>query len=159
MNDKRKKAELKWKPPLTRNETVLFFRMGYFNYVKVNYEINDHLEVQQVNKKWYKFDFLFDWKLNQTDFFIDGKYEWTTPFHHGKDKYAVGQGLTPSYTGVDSLILYTLSPEGVSEFMDLKLCKKRCKEETSLKNALKLGASAKILMATLLIYLSLMSFD
>jgi len=33
-------------PPLTRNETVLFFRMGYFNYVKVNYEINDHLEVQ-----------------------------------------------------------------------------------------------------------------
>jgi hypothetical protein len=37
--------EKKWKPPLTRNETVLFFRMGYFNYVKVNYEINDHLEV------------------------------------------------------------------------------------------------------------------
>jgi len=57
------------------------------------------------------------------------------------------------------LILYTLSPEGVSEFMDLKLCKKRCIEELALKSALKLGASAKILIATLLIYLSLMNFD
>lgn len=71
----------------------------------------------------------------------------------------MGGGLTPAYTGVDSLILYTLSPSGVSEFMDLKLCKKKCIEESSLKNALKLGASAKILMATLLIYLSVMNFD
>lgn len=159
MNSKRTEAQKKWQPPLTRNETALFFRMGYFNYIKVNYEINDHLENQQEAKKWYKFDFLFDWKKNQTDFFIDGKYEWTTPFHHGKDKYAVGQGLTPSYTGVDSLILYTLSPEGVSEFMDLKLCKTRCIEESLLKNALKLGASAKIVIATLIIYLSVLGFD
>jgi len=67
--------------------------------------------------------------------------------------------LTPSYTGVDSLILYTLSPEGVSEFMDLKLCKTRCIEESLLKNALKLGASAKIVIATLIIYLSVLGFD
>ena len=45
MDKTRTAKEKKWKPPLTRNETVLFFRMGYFNYVKVNYEINDHLEV------------------------------------------------------------------------------------------------------------------
>ena len=38
--------EKKWKPPISRNETVLFFRMGYFKYVKVNYEINDNLDVR-----------------------------------------------------------------------------------------------------------------
>lgn len=133
--------------------------MGYYNYIKVNYEINDHLDDQQVNKKWYKFDFLFDWEKNTTDFFINGKYKWSSPFHHGTNKYAVGQGLTPEFSGVDSLILYTLTPGGVSEFMDVKLCKERCIEETNLKNANLLGPSTKLLMATLLIYLSMLSLD
>ena len=102
---------------------------------------------------------MFDWDNNSTDFFIDGKYKWSSPFHHGRNKYAVGQGITPIFDGVDALILYTLSPEGVSEFMDVKLCKTRCIEEQLLKNANSLGASTKILMATLLMYASMLSLD
>ena len=103
--------------------------MGYFKYIKVNYIIDDFLDLRQVKDRWYKFDFLFDWENFKTDFFVDNTFRWSSPFHHGEDKYAVGQGQTPTFKGVDSLVLYTLSPEGISEFMDLKLCKERCQEE------------------------------
>ena len=44
----------------------------------------------------------------------------------GKDPFAVGQGLLAEYTGVDSLILYTLSAGGKSEFSNVKLCVDKC---------------------------------
>lgn len=42
----------------------------------------------------------------------------------GLDPFASGQGYKEIFTGVDSLVLYTLSPGGTSEFAKVKLCGK-----------------------------------
>lgn len=76
-----------------------------------------------------------------------------------KDPFAWGKGENPEYTGVDALVLYTLSPGGTSEFMNVKLCKTRCEDYKYLKilSALAgISSSHKILLATVLIYLSLL---
>ena len=76
----------------------------------------------------------------------------TTPMHHGRDKYAVGQGQLPIFEGVNALVLYTLSPDATSEFMDVKLCKVRCIENKTMKHATMLSTSAKIIVLGMLIY-------
>ena len=75
----------------------------------------------------------------------------TTAFHHPMDRYAAGKGKVPEYKGVDSLVVYTLTNGATSEFMDIKLCKDRCVEQTSLNSAIALETSAKILVAAMLI--------
>ena len=76
----------------------------------------------------------------------------------GQDPFAAGQGKQATYTGADSLVLYTLTPGGKSEFMDVKLCKKGCKGHDFLNNNGALGgisSSTKIMIGTILIYLSM----
>jgi hypothetical protein len=76
------------------------------------------------------------------------------------DPFAAGQGKQVSFTGVDSLVLYTLTPGGKSEFMNVKLCREnKCAdhEYLKIKSALAgISSSHKVLLATLLIYLSLL---
>ena len=76
--------------------------------------------------KWYKFDYLFDWEDHIILVFVNNKLITTQPFHMGQDPFASGQGKKVLFTGADSLVLYTLSPGGKSEFMDVKLCEKEC---------------------------------
>jgi len=68
-----------------------------------------------------------------------------------------------TFTGVDSLVLYTLTPGGKSEFMNVKLCKEdKCADHEYLKilSALAgISSSQKVLIATILIYLSLLQLD
>ena len=79
------------------------------------------------------------------------------------DPFASGQGKQVKFTGVDSLVLYTLTPGGTSEFMDVKLCtKEKCEDHKYLKilSALAgISSSSKILLATILIYLSMLQLD
>lgn len=76
------------------------------------------------------------------------------------DPFASGQGKRVQFTEVDSLVLYTLTPGGKSEFMDVKLCNRdKCADHTYLKilSALAgISSSHKILLATVLIYLSML---
>lgn len=63
------------------------------------------------------------------------------------------------FTGIDALVLYTLSPGGKSEFSNVKLCKEKCEDFKYLKilSALAgISSSHKILLATVLIYLSML---
>lgn len=54
--------------------------------------------------------------------YVNGKLNTTQPFYMGQQKFAAGQGQEVNFTMADSLVLYTLSPGGVSEFADVKLC-------------------------------------
>jgi hypothetical protein len=56
------KKELEYKPPIVRNETVLFARLGYHKYFKVNWKVDSMLFLQQEKDKWYKFDYIFSWE-------------------------------------------------------------------------------------------------
>jgi len=60
------------------------------------------------------------------------------------------------------MVLYTLSPGGKSEFMDVKLCKDKCIGYDTLVNdkaLIGINNASKLLVATLLIYLSILDFD
>ena len=93
------------------------------------------LDMRQMNNLWYKFDYLFSWEDNVVTVFINDKENTTQPFHMGSDPFASGQGQIATFTGADSLVLYTLSPGGKSEFADVKLCEKQnCKGAEFLQN-------------------------
>ena len=80
-------------------------------------------------------------------------------FHMASDPFAWGKGEQVKFTGIDALVLYTLSPGGKSEFMNVKLCKSKCEDHKYLKilSALSgISSSHKILLATVLIYLSML---
>ena len=75
----------------------------------------------------------------------------------------MGLGQKPVFEGVDSLVLYTLSSGGASEFADVKLCgKDKCNGYSNLvfEGALSgISSSSKVILATLLIYLSMAELD
>ena len=54
--------------------------------------------------------------------FVDDMLLTTQPMYIGKEPFAAGQGQKVIFSGADSLVLYTLSPGGTSEFADVKLC-------------------------------------
>ena len=54
--------------------------------------------------------------------FVDDVLLTTQPMYIGKEPFAAGQGQKVIFSGADSLVLYTLSPGGKSEFADVKLC-------------------------------------
>lgn len=58
-------------PPFVRNETILFARMGYHRYIKVNANLETNLDLRQQGDRWYKFDFLFTWEDYEVTVFID----------------------------------------------------------------------------------------
>ena len=60
--------------------------------------------------------------------FVDGKHETYSNFYHGDYRYADKNGnYEPPYTGVDTLFIYTLTPEVTSSFKDIKICSTWCK--------------------------------
>ena len=71
--------------------------------------------LQQEKDKWYKFDYLFSWDDFSVQIFINHTLLCIVDFHMGVDPFASGQGKLVDFTGVDSLVLYTLTPGGKSE--------------------------------------------
>jgi hypothetical protein len=60
--------------------------------------------------------------------FVNGKHETFSDFYHGNELFADKDGFyEPPYTGVDTLMLYTLTPGVTSSFKDIKICSKWCK--------------------------------
>lgn len=72
-----------WQPPLSWNETVLFARLGYHGYFKVNYDVDSMLFLRHKKDVWYKFDYLFNWEDFKVGVFINNKLNTTQPFHMG----------------------------------------------------------------------------
>ena len=97
------------------------------------------------------------------DVYVNGKLITTQPFYIGKKPFAAGQGQQVNFTGADSLVLYTLSPGGVSEYADVKLCgKDKCLGYDNLDNSGVINihnSCTKMLIATLIIYVSLLNID
>jgi hypothetical protein len=121
------------------------------------------LFIQQEKDKWYKFDYIFSWEDYTVQVFVNHTLLTIQDFHMAIDPFASGQGQQVQFTGVDSLVLYTLTPGGKSEFMDVKLCnQKKCADHDYLKIlAAHAGVSSpqKILLATFLIYLSMLQLE
>lgn len=76
-------ANKTFKPPLSRNETVLFARLGYHRYFKVNSDVDSMLFMRQEKDKWYKFDYIFDWENFMIEVYADDALLTTQPFHMG----------------------------------------------------------------------------
>ena len=163
MSESDEKKNKQWAPPLSWNETILFARFGYHRYFKVNAEVNSMLFTRQEENQWYKFDYLFSWEDHIVSVFVNGRLNTTQPFYMGQDPFASGQGYKEIFTGVDSLVLYTLTPGGVSEFADVKLCGKgKCLGYDTLENgaAMRLRSGRlQVLVATIIIYISLFNID
>lgn len=77
------KKNRKWAPPLTRNETILFARLGYHQYFKVNFDVDSMLYLRQKNGTWYKFDYIFSYEDHMISVFINDKLNTSQPFHMG----------------------------------------------------------------------------
>lgn len=103
-----------------------------------------------------------NWEDLKVGVFVNNKLMTTQPFHMGQDPFASGQGLKTIFTDVDSLVLYTLSAGGKSEFSSVKLCEEKCSDFDyllELNALLGISDSSKILIATLIIYISMLQMD
>lgn len=59
--------------------------------------------------------------------FVNGKHETFADFYHGESLFADKDGYyEPIYTGIDTLMLYTLSPDVTSSFKDIQICNEIC---------------------------------
>ena len=62
--------------------------------------------------------------------FVNGKFETHSDFYHGDVRYADKDGFyEPVYDGVDTLMIYTLTPGVTTSFRNIKLCSSWCAEE------------------------------
>lgn len=68
---------------MSRNETVLFARLGYHKYFKVNFDVDSMLNMRQQKDQWYKFDYIFIWDEKLIEVYINDKLNTTQPFHMG----------------------------------------------------------------------------
>ena len=125
----------------TTGNDVFFYRLGYFNYQKLNFIYT----IQRYQgRKWYDVDIVIDWgpaaladapegkekvKKQSVKVFVDGKRirpeEGTIPFYQSE---TVGSStshdqLIPS---ANALLLYGLSPASQSRFRDVKVCVDLC---------------------------------
>ena len=59
--------------------TAIFFRFGYYRYVKLNAytSVSEYLKTRQKKDKWYKMDLILDWDKNKTALYIDDEYQIT----------------------------------------------------------------------------------
>ena len=72
-------TKISWK------DSHLFFRFGYFRYVKFNaYQtVSQYISLRQRDNQWLKVDMYLDWDLNKTALFVNDKYQITMDFYHG----------------------------------------------------------------------------
>jgi len=57
---------------------------------------------------------------------VDGKFATYSDFFHGASRFAVNGVYQPEYEGIDSFLLYTLSPDTTSSFKNVQVCAEKC---------------------------------
>ena len=74
--------------------------------------------------------------------FVNGKHETFSDFYHGDSLFGEKDGYyEPPYDGIDTLMLYTLTPGVTSSFKNIQICDDIC--EGSDKNTLLNGAMGR----------------
>ena len=113
---------------MNRTEAPIFFRFGFYNYVKVNAERGQKqfLEVRPSVDTWNRYDFLLDWEDGMTKLYVDGNYKHSFVFFEAVDRFWFTEDKDPIYNGVDSIVLYNLSPGVTSSFAEVQLCAELC---------------------------------
>ena len=122
---------------VTRVSDVFFYRMGYFDYQKLNM---GNMIQKYKDQEWYSVDILIDWgnekpvKTNpngnaeeggkavsskpRVSIFINGVYNGTDNFFSGE---TIGSSTTAinRIESANALLLYGLSPGGISRFRNV----------------------------------------
>jgi hypothetical protein len=96
-------------------------------------------------------DLLMNWDTNMTSIYVNEKYVMDAEFYHGIDRYNVANEVLPEHEGVDTVILYTLTPGASSQFKDIKLCMEICEGADSLNNSIAAGGSALEMSRTFIV--------
>ena len=104
---------------VNRTEAPVFFRFGFYNYVKVNAERKEQwLGMRPVLDTWYRFDLLLDWDKKDVELYVDGVFQRKFDFFQAVDRFWFPDK-PEEYNGVNSLVLYNLSPGVTSIFADV----------------------------------------
>lgn len=93
---------------------VALFRLGYFDYMKLNTE---NMLRKYEGGEWYRIDLLFDFDEQRVSIYVNDKaIKSDSFFTQRKDKLESGNALS----------IYGLSPDGVSYFKNLRMCEDVC---------------------------------
>ena len=93
---------------------VAFFRLGYFNYQKLNVQ---NMLQKYDEDTWYTIDLILDYDEQRVSIYVDEKPIKSAEF------------FTQRKTKLDSgnaVSIYGLSPEGSSSFRNIQMCEKIC---------------------------------
>ena len=107
----------------------MFFRFGYFKYIKLN--LFD-MVLKYEPLRWYKFDFIFNWGKGTIAIYINDAYFSTQPFFYEDS----------SIPKANAIMLYNLAPGTKVYVKDLMVCEDRCTggEELAYQGARRLVA-------------------
>ena len=98
---------------------VAFFRLGYFDYAKLNTE---NMLRKYDASEWYEVDLLLNWVDQRVSIYINGEeYKSTTFFTQKKDKLS----------SANAVSIYGLSPGSISKFKDIRVCNEVCAAEAA----------------------------
>ena len=91
--------------------------MGYYNQIKLNRA--NYMDFKYKPDKWYKIDVLLDWTKKETAIFVDGVFLERVDFY-------TNELISCDEAFVDTLMLYSLTPDTKSAFKDIRLCTDLC---------------------------------
>ena len=106
--------------------TPVFHRFGYYETLKLNLKQFVDFKFQQ--NQWYQIDVLLEWESRNVALFIDGTERLTTPFFSKARDDLIEKDLQKceSQVGVNTLSLYSLTPNVTSSFHSVRLCTELC---------------------------------
>ena len=96
---------------------VAFFRLGYFNFAKLNTE--SMIEMYE-GGKWYSVDLLMNWDDQRVSIYINDKAYKSENFFTQR---------STKLESANAISLYGLSPGSLSEFRNLRVCNEVCDVE------------------------------
>lgn len=110
---------------------VVFFRLGYFDFLKLN---TQNMIMKFEEKTWYSVDLILNYDDQRVSIYVNDKpYKSASFFTQRKEKLDSGNAIS----------IYGLSPGGVSQFRNVKVCETLCDEE-SLKEVVYTDLSGSI---------------
>jgi hypothetical protein len=106
-----------------KDNDIVFFRLGYLNYMK----LNEKNMVKQFKKNmWYEIDLILDWEKQLISIYVNKEYMQKMNakfFIHEKSKKKESNAQLTA----NAISIYGLSPEGDSKFANLQVCTEICK--------------------------------
>jgi len=118
--------------------TPVFFRYGFYSQMKIN--TNNFIEKAFTANQWYKIDILIDWSKRKVALFVDNQELLSTP-NKPEEFYSKDRDKTLEChisendekkdeawdaVGVNTFMMYSLSPGTTSFFRDVRVCEDLC---------------------------------